>query len=106
MGIIGTSALQLCASRCLFASGELAAGSRHGNDSRQNALAAYELSVRERQAGGGEIDSSTALVINLNATRDGDPMPGADAHADTEDRDTSAAVTITNSIGDSHEQEK
>jgi hypothetical protein len=49
--IIATAALQLAASRYAFeVLGDMALGSKLGNDSRQNLLAAHELAAKEAQA--------------------------------------------------------
>lgn len=47
---VASAALQLAASRFSFARGDLVAGSKLANDSRQNLLAAHELCAREAQA--------------------------------------------------------
>jgi hypothetical protein len=48
--IVGSAALQLAGSRCAFARGDVATGSRLANDSRQNLLAAHELCAREAKS--------------------------------------------------------
>jgi hypothetical protein len=48
--IVATAALQLAASRYAFDRGDYTLGSKLGNDSRQNLLAAHELVAREATA--------------------------------------------------------
>jgi hypothetical protein len=48
--LVQSAALQLAGSRAAFAKGDVVAGSRLANDSRQNLLAAHELCAREAKA--------------------------------------------------------
>lgn len=67
--IVATAALQIAGSRFEFARGNVAAGSKLGNDARQNLLAAHELCAREAAARPGPKESVLVAAIRAAGER-------------------------------------
>lgn len=71
--IIATASLQLAASRWAFDRGQPELGSKLGNDSRQNLLAAHELCARESQARPKQANPILAAIEAAGRLPEGKP---------------------------------
>lgn len=80
--IVATASLQLAASRFFFeVLGDMTAGSRLGDASRQNLLAAHELCAREAQ---GRPKPRPAWELLLRPARPADALPPSDGPSSVE----------------------